>query len=491
MPKGYHMSRNQLRDYWQREAGFAELLQLAFPLILSNSIWTIQVTVDRLLLSRYSLEAMEATLPTVALFWTPVVLLQGTAGYAATFVSQYVGAGRPNRVGPSVWQALYFAVAAGLAFLLFWPLAAPIMALGGHSPAVQEQEVVYFRCLCFAALPMTILAAANSFFTGRGKTWTVLFVEGIGIAVNGVVGYGLIFGELGLPELGIAGAGWAMVIGMSVSALLGLFLVLQAENEKEFCTRSGWRFDDELFRRLMYYGVPSGLQIAMDILAFTVFLFLLGRFGDAELAASNIAFSINTVAVLPMLGISQAVMVSVGRRLGEDRPELAERSAWAGFWIAWVFMAAVGLSYFLSPGFYVAWFRNEKAANWTEVAALVPVLLRFVAVYCSFDSMTLVFSFALRGAGDTRFVTVLYIILAWPIMVLPTWAAHEFGWGLYWAWVFATAYVIALALCFLARFRYGRWKTMRVIEPVAVANAKTEDGAAEDAVNLCLQDGHS
>jgi MATE family multidrug resistance protein len=457
-------------NYWQREGGTGELLQLAFPLILSNSIWTVQVTVDRLLLSRYSLEAMEATLPTVALFWTPMVLLQGTAGYAATFVSQYVGAGRPHRVGPSIWQALYFAVAAGLAFLLFWPLAGPIMALGEHSATVQAQEVVYFRCLCFAALPMTILAASNSFFTGRGKTWTVLLVEGVGVAVNGLLGYALIFGEWGFPELGIAGAGWAMVVGMSVSAILSLVLMLRPEHEKEFCTRSGWRLDRELFGRLMYFGVPSGLQIAMDILAFTVFLFLLGRFGDAELAASNIAFSINTVAVLPMLGVSQAVMVLVGRRLGEERPDLAERSAWAGFWVAWLFMAAVGLSYFIAPGFYLAWFRNETHADWATVAALVPVLLRFVAVYCSFDSMTLIFSFALRGAGDTRFVTVLYLILAWPIMVLPTWAAHRFGWGLYWAWVFATAYVIALAICFLARFRYGRWKTMRVIEAAPEAS---------------------
>jgi len=98
------------------------------------------------------------------------------------------------------------------------------------------------------------------------------------------------------------------------------------------------------------------------------------------------------------------------------------------------------------------------------VAAAVPVLLRFVAVYSLFDSMSLVFSFALRGAGDTRFVTIMALVLAWPLMVLPTWATWYYGWGLYWAWAFASAYIIALGITFLLRFRTGKWKSMRVIE---------------------------
>lgn len=485
------MTGRKWSSFWQREGGSGELLQLALPLIISNSIWTIQVTVDRLLLSRYSLESIEAAMPTLALFWTPMVLLQGTAGYAATFVSQYIGAGRAQRVGPSVWQAIYFAALAGLAFLLLWPLAPVIMRLGGHSPSVQAQEIAYYRCLCFAALPMSLIAAANSFFTGRGKTWTVLLVEAVGVCINGLLGYGLIFGNWGFPELGIVGAGWALVVGMSVSALLGLILMLQPKHEEEYCTRSGWRFDRGLFGRLMYFGVPSGLQLALDIFAFTVFIFIVGWLGDAELMASNIAFSINTVAVLPMLGISQAVSVLVGRRLGEERPPIAEKTGWAGFRVAALFMTTVGVSYFITPGFYLAWFHNEADAKWSEVAALVPMLLRFVAVYCFFDAMNLVFSFALRGAGDTRYVTMVSLVLAWPIMVLPTAAVYAFGWGLNWAWASASAYVITLGTLFMLRFRHGRWKSMRVIESTSTSDAAATPPTAEVPVNACLQNGQA
>jgi MATE family multidrug resistance protein len=138
-------------------------MRLAIPLILSTSFWTIQITIDRVLLARYSTEAVAASIPAALLFWTPLILLQSTAAYATTFVAQYTGAGRPHRVGPAVWQGLYFAVLGGLAFLGLLPLAGPLVALGGHDPTVQQLEITYFECLCFSALPFLITAAASSF----------------------------------------------------------------------------------------------------------------------------------------------------------------------------------------------------------------------------------------------------------------------------------------------------------------------------------------
>ena len=70
----------------------------------------------------------------------------------------------------------------------------------------------------------------------------------------------------------------------------------------------------------------------------------------------------------------------------------------------------------------------------------------------------------LRGAGDTRYVTLAGMVLSWTVMVIPTCAALRYGWGLYWAWTFASAYVMALGLAMLARFMQGKWRAMRVIE---------------------------
>jgi MATE family multidrug resistance protein len=442
---------------------------LALPLILSSSFMTLQLTIDRAMLSKYELDAAAAAIPAALLFWTPFTLLQNIAGYASTFVAQYVGAKRPWRIGPTIWQALYFSVAAGAGFLLFWPFAPRIVALGGHSPAVQELEQVYFRCLCFAALPGLVVASVNGFFSGRGDTWIVLLIDAFGFSVNAILDYAWIYGKWGFPEWGIAGAGWATVVGSTSSATLALALFFRPRFRRAYQTLAGRGFDRELFARLMRFGFPNGVQWMLDALAFTFFLFLVGRLGDAELAATNIAFSINMVGIIPMLGLGQAVAVLVGQRLGQDRPDLAERSTWTGLWYALAYVGSVSVLYVVVPNLFFHFFRNDADLKGPRVAELVPVLLRFVALYMTVDSMNIVFGFALRGAGDTRFVSLMVVALAWPIMVAPTWATWYYGWGLYWAWGFASAYIMALGLTFLLRFRAGKWKSMRVIERKEVA----------------------
>jgi MATE family multidrug resistance protein len=331
-------------------------------------------------------------------------------------------------------------------------------------PPLPEMETTYFCCLCYSALPALVTAAASSFFAGRGDSWTVLLINATGLGVNALFAYLLIFGYWGLPRLEIAGAGWATVIGSTVSALLALFLFWQPTYRAEFATWSGWRLDLELLGRLLSYGLPGGVQVGLDVLAFALFTLLVARLGTVEAAATSIAFAINMVAFMPSLGIGQAVSVLVGQRLGEDRPDLAARSTWTGFRLAWLYMAAVALLYVLCPGLFLLLFHSDADPKWAQVAALVPGILRFVAVYSLFDSMTAVFSFALKGAGDTRFVSLAAVVLSWPLMVVPTWAACYYDWGLWWAWTFASSYVIALGVTFLVRFWTGRWRSMRVIE---------------------------
>jgi MATE family multidrug resistance protein len=275
----------------------------------------------------------------------------------------------------------------------------------------------------------------------------------------------LIFGRAGLPELGIAGAGWATVAGSWTSALFALWLLLRPEYRQEYHTLSGWRPERELFGRLLKYGGPAGTQVFLDILVFNVFIQLVGRLGEAATGATTLTVRLNMVAFLPMMGLGQAVSILVGQRLGADRPDLAERSAYTG--LKWVFgyMCSVAAVYLLIPGVLVSAFQGDRDPDsFAAVAAIVPTLLAYVAVYSLADSVNVTFSFALRGAGDTRFVSLLTFALAWPIMVAPTFVVVGVGGSIYAAWVFATAYILAMAICFYLRFRTGKWKSMRVIE---------------------------
>jgi MATE family multidrug resistance protein len=462
--------------------GSRELLKLALPLVLSQSFMTVQIAVDRVLLSRHDPDEVAASFPAVMLFWLPFGLLQGVTAYVSTFVAQYTGARRPHRVGPAVWQGLYFALGGGVLFTLVAVFAADLVALGRHPPALQSLETVYLRYLAFAALPMLVIAAVNGFFSGRGQTWTVLGIDAVGTAVNASLALVLIFGRFGFPEMGIAGAGLATVAGSWASACFALALFVRPKYRAAFNTLAAWP-DRALLRRLLAYGGPAGVQMFLDVLAFTCFTLLVGRLGPEAMGATSLTITLNMITFLPMLGLGQAVSILVGQRLGENRPAVAERTTYTG--LGWMFgyISIVCVLYLTIPHLLLAAFEPDapaERAKFAAVAALVPRLLICVAVYSLADSMNIAFAFALRGAGDTKFVTWLTFALAWPLMVIPTYVVVESGGRLYWAWVFATVHIVTISVCFWLRFRTGKWKTMRVIEP-GFAEGETGDGTAAES----------
>jgi MATE family multidrug resistance protein len=351
-----------------------------------------------------------------------------------------------------------------LLFLVF--LAEPIFNFIGHAENVRKLEVEYFISICFSALPTAIVAATSAFFTGLGNTKVIMKINSVGLIANVILAYPMIFGKWGCPALGIAGAGYATALASLAGAVYGLYLVFNQSNEMQYRVRSGWKLNTELMMRFVRYGFPSGLQWALEGLAFTVFLIVVGRMpnGSAALASSGIVVTVMMLAILPALGIAQAVLVLVGQHLGEKNPAQAELSTWSGLQVAAMYILCVGFTFAIFPGFYLSWFHNPSDPQlWDQVSVIVPYLLLYVALFTSFDSMNLIFSFALKGAGDTQFVTFVALLMPWPLMVFPTWLFKDFNGAIYWAWGAASVYIICQAFVFWNRFVGGKWKAMSVI----------------------------
>jgi MATE family multidrug resistance protein len=173
-----------------------------------------------------------------------------------------------------------------------------------------------------------------------------------------------------------------------------------------------------------------------------------------------------------MIGFGMATSVLVGRALGADKPQIAQKTTYTAAKLTFGYMIAVAAGYWFFPNVFMLPF--EARASGEQMEAMRPIaktLLYFVSFYCIFDTGNIVFSAALKGAGDTKFVMYISIWLNWLIMVIPSWAAVTFLQGrarLYVAWLALTAYVCALAVLFFLRFLAGKWKTMRVIEKVPV-----------------------
>jgi MATE family multidrug resistance protein len=462
--------------------GYREVLAISVPLILSTSSMSLMHVVDRIFLSWYSPEALAAALPAGAASWALLSLFIGASGYVSTFVSQYDGAGRPERIGAAMWQGIYFSAIASVLCALMYFVGEPLFHLANHPPAVRENEIICFQVMTVGGGASVFAASLSAFYSGRGKTSVVMWVNFGGALLNAVLDYLWIFGKGGFPEWGIFGAALASVVAPAVMCVAYLFLLFLPANRLTYHTLSAWRFEKDLFGRLLRFGLPGGLQFMIDVSAFTTFVLLIGRLGEIELAASNVAFAINQLIFMPMVGLSLGTSVLVGRYLGAETPDIAASSTLRSLWLAMAYMGGFSLAIFLWPDAFIAVFDpGNEETDFHAVQKLTRRLLYFVAAYSVLDALNIVFSSALKGAGDTRFVSLTALCVAFTVLVVPVYlSCVVYGRGIYTAWFFLSLWVVALATVFWLRFQGGKWRSMRVIEHYPAPAAAVQEGPVVD-----------
>ena len=417
-------------------------------------------------LSWYSPDALAAALPTGMLCFTLISLFMGTSGYVSTFIAQYIGASRPEKVGPAMWQGIYFSILGGLLIASTALFPKTIFSLIGHSLEVQILETEYWVYLTLGGIFPVAQGAVAGFFSGRGKTYPIMWCTFAATGVNIALNYLLIFGNLGMPEMGISGAGLSTFISGLLNFLFLSVLVFTNENNSKYKTRSGWKFDPALFKRLIRYGLPNGIQFFLDIAAFSLFILLIGRLGATELAAASIAFNVSMLAFMPMIGLGITVSILVGQSLGANEAGQAKVATFSAFQVSFTYMAILAMLYLLIPNVFIYPF-SAKAdpIEFESIKSSALVSLRFIALWSIFDSLAIIFSSALKGAGDTAFI-MLSICLTGPIILIaPTFLIIEiFHLGLNVAWISGVAYVLCLGIVYYLRFKAGKWESMRVIE---------------------------
>ena len=452
---------------YHAQAGYGELLKIAVPLILSTSAWSIQHFVDRMFLTWYSPETIAAAMPAGIFNFTIMTLFIGTTGYVNTFVAQYFGAKQFKKIGPVVWQGIYIAIIGGLVHLILIPLAKPVFGFIGHETEIQRLEIIYFQVLCLGAFPAIASSGFSGFFSGRGKTWPLMWINVSATLTNIIFDYMLIFGHFGFPELGIRGAAIATVLSACVTFVIYIFIILKPCYYNLFGTLTGCKPDITLLKRLIRYGFPNGMQFFIDTAGFTGFLFIVGKLGRDSLAATNIAFNINNLAFMPMIGFGIAVSVMVGQYIGENNPKMARKSAYSGFHIAISYMTMMVILYLSVPDlFFKPFIASGNNADMEAIRKIVIVLIRFIAVYSIFDTFNIIFAAAIKGAGDTRFVMRMLAVLSASILIIPSYfALIVFKQNVYIGWAIVSVYIISLGIGFYLRFLGGKWETMRVIEP--------------------------
>jgi MATE family multidrug resistance protein len=444
-----------------------ELLRVAVPLIISAGSQSLMNVIDRMFLTWWDPNALAASLPAILLNWTILSLPFGIVVYSNTFVAQYEGVGRKNRVAAAIWQGVWMSLLFGAIIRFLVPLCTQGIDHMGHDPAVAHLEKSYFSILCYGSVFMLLSQAFTAYFSGRGETWTVMTVSIIASVSNGVWDWILIFGNGPFPELGIDGAALATIGSHALACVIYAVLIVHRAPAAGYPIWQERRIDTELLRRMIRYGAPQGMQYIIDVAAFTLYVVMIGQLGSVELAATNLAFNMNSLAFVPMMGLVTSILILVGQRIGEGRPDLAAKTTEHAFKLSGTFMLVFAALYILLPRLMLAPFASmamDEGVKFAEVEELTVILLRFVAIYTFFDAMAMVFGAAIRGAGDTQFSMWFTLLTSWPIMVLPAWILVRNHFSVVACWVPITVYIVVLGFGFWLRYRAGHWRSMKVID---------------------------
>ncbi len=446
---------------------YRRVLKVSLPLVISISAIMVMEITDRIFLSGYSLDAIAAVTPAGILAFVFIAFFMGLVSYVNVFVAQYTGAGDYQKVGSALWQGIYTSLAAAILLALLALTAETLFRWGGHAPEIQRLEVIYFKILVSGGGIHVLGTAFASFFTGRGLTRPVMLVNLIGMLINIPLNYMLINGIGGFPEMGIAGAGIATVVAWVVITLLLGLLLFNAEHDLDFGVYRARAFNPALFRRLLRFGVPGALQFCLDTLGFVFFVWMVGRIGTQELAVSNMVLSVNSLAYMPMLGVSLGTSTLVGQALGRGSVETAIQITRATLTLVRVYILVLILVFIGLPHLVLEIFRPRglPAAEFEAIVAQGRILLRFVAAFIFFDAQYMVYVGVLKGAGDTRFIMLSIGTLSLFVMILPiVIGVQYFNAGLYFCWGCVTVFIFCLYTVSWQRYRRGKWQGMRVIE---------------------------
>jgi MATE family multidrug resistance protein len=439
-----------------------ELLTLAAPTVAQMLSYTLMQFVDTLMLSRVGLTEATAGGNAGLFSFSVISLGVGVLFVVNTLASQSFGRREFAECGRFLWQGIWFALFASGFFVALIPAAEHVFVWMGHEPRLAADEGIYLRITLAGSVFKLLGVAFGQFLLATDRPGSVLLSTLAGVSVNALAAWMLIFGHGGMPRLGIAGSAWGQNIGVVVESAVLLWFILHG-NGRRLYNVLDFALRREQMLTLLRIGIPSGVQIVADVLAWSLFgMWVMGQFGTAAMAAQTYMMRYMVVSFMPAFGVGTAVTALVGRYIGRGEPDVAAARARLGFTLTAIYMLTCGIVFYLGRYSFIRLFDSDP-----EVLRIGATMLVFAAVYQFFDALYIVYNGALRGAGDTFVPAVATGVLCWGITVFGGYATAKFfpRFGPAGPWSVATGYGVILGLFMYRRFARGGWRSIHLEQP--------------------------
>src|SRR5262245_6011332 len=445
----------------QEPSRLRELLRLAWPIVLSRSTQSVVGLADALMVAPLGEDALAATITGAINTFSLAMLPFGTAFIVQSFSSQLTGRGDLASARRYGAYGLLLAALSQVIVMLALPFVGTALGVFRYAPAVHAAMTDYMVIRLCSIGPLVGVEALGNWFSGLGNTQVQMRASVLTMVANVALNWVFIYGHLGAPAMGVAGAALASSLATGLG-FLWIAVAFQAR-QREIAGGAPWALRPSEFLRVLRFGLPNGLNWFMEISAFTLFLnAVVAPLGTTVLAAMMVILQINSISFMPAFGLASAGAVLVGQAIGGGTPGVAGRIVRLTATVAIAWQGTVGLAYLEFPGPLIAAFEPPSGAEMIRIGA---AMLALSGAWQVFDAIGLTVGEALRAAGDTAWCMWLRLLVAWILFLPAAWlVVDRLHGGALAAILCIVGYVFLLAIGFVWRFRSGAWRRIRLIE---------------------------
>ncbi|MBS7272915.1 MATE family efflux transporter [Fibrobacter sp.] len=450
---------------FKKNGDVKDVLVVALPMLLSMSFDTLMTFIDRLFLSKLGPAEMNAALGAGAVQLALTMFFTGMISYTTAMVAQRLGGKRRWDCARAFMQALYVSLMCVPLLYLTIPLGHVAFGME-HLPADQLQyQKTYFNILMFGGVINLVRNVAPCFFSGIGETKIVMKAAFVGMLVNVACNFVLIYGMGPIPALGVAGAAYGTLIGNLVSTVILFAKFFGKSCHRRFRTRYAFAFSWPLTQELLKKGIPSGVEMFLNMSAFQLLILMFHALGPESATASSVMFNWDMVAYVPLMGLEVASTSLVGRYVGAKDGAAASRSTYSGLKLGWGYSLLMGIFFIFLPGMLTDIFKPDVAEASAEAIAIFEsarpmsiFMLRIATFYIFVEVLLVIYAGALRGAGDTLWVMFACAIMNWCVAGSLYLVAYVFCLPAHLAWIAVVAVYSTAPVLFWLRWKNGKWR---------------------------------
>lgn len=437
------------------------LLTLGWPLVVAQLAQSALLTTDVILLGWLGPRHLAAGALAHALLICVQLLGVGVATAVAPLVAQALGSGNRRAVRRIVQQGLWIAIILVVLLVpIVWNIR-PIYIAIGQDPELSAMAETFVHYACWMFVPAFMIIVLRSFLSAHGATAAILVITVAGVGVNFVLGYGLIFGNFGLPRMEMAGAGLATsLVNLFMLALMFAYVLTRRRYRRYHLLARFLDPDWPTFWRIWRVGLPIGLLLLAEVGLFSAAALLQGWLGEDEVAAHAVALQFASIAFMVPLGLSQATTVRVGRAVGAGSIEGVRKAGWTSLGLTLVFMTCSMLVYLSFPHQLVSLFLDPALAENGKPLALAASFMLVAALFQLGDGTQVTMAAALRGLNDTTAPLIIALVGYWGVGFPVAYVlGFQLGWrgiGIWWG-LAAGLFFVAIVLVgrFALRDRFG------------------------------------